>query len=244
MKKRSILFLIALFSAFAIQAQTVDEILASYFENTGGLDNWKKLNTMKVDGKMSMQGMDFNFALLSKRPNMQKVEVNVQGTQIIQAFDGKDAWMLNPFAGGTEPTKMDDEQAKDFTTQKFEDEFVDYKKKGHEATLLGVEEVDGVACYKIQLIKNKTNDKEDITELHYFDKENFVPIMRVSYALSGEAKGQEVKTYLSDYMEVDGFMIPAFMESKVNGQSVQKMTFQKVVLNEPIDDAVFAFPKK
>ncbi len=75
MKKRSILFLIALFSAFAIQAQTVDEILTKYFENTGGLDKWRKLNTMKVDGKMNMQGMDFNFALLSKRPNMQKVEV-------------------------------------------------------------------------------------------------------------------------------------------------------------------------
>ncbi len=244
MKKRSTLLLFALLSVFTAQAQTADEILAKYFENTGGLDNWKKLNTMKVDGKMNMNGMDFNFTLLSKRPDMQRVEVNVQGTQIIQAYDGTDAWIINPLGGGTEPSKMPDEQAKDFTSQKFEDEFVDYKKKGHEVTLLGEEEIDGVACYKIQLIKNKNNDKEDITELHYFDKENFVPIMRVSYAMTGPTKGQEVKTYLSDYMEVDGFMIPAFMETKVNGQSIQKMTFEKVVMNEPIDNTKFVFPKK
>lgn len=244
MKKRSLLIIFALLSAATIHAQTADEILAKYFENTGGLDNWKKLSTMKVDGKMNMQGMDFNFTLLSKRPNKQKVEVNVQGTQIIQAYDGTDAWMINPFAGGTEPTKMPEDQAKDFTSQKFEDEFVDYKTKGHEVTLLGEEEVDGTACYKVQLVKNKNNDQEDITEIHYFDKENFVPILRVNYALSGPAKGQEVKTYLSDYMEVDGFMIPSYMESKVDGQSIQKMTFVKVVMNEPIEDTAFTFPKK
>ena len=244
MKKRSLVLIMALFSAFALQAQTADEILEKYFENTGGLDNWKKLNTMKVDGKMNMQGMDFDFSILAKRPAKQKIEINVQGTQIIQAYDGTVAWMLNPLQGGTEPVKLDDEQAKQFTTQKFEDEFVDYKKKGHEVTLLVEEEVDGVPCFKLQLIKNKNNDKEDITEIHFFDKENFVPIMRITYALAGPAKGQEVKTYLSDYMEVDGFMIPAFMESKINGQSIQKMTFQKVLMNESIDDATFAFPKK
>ena len=244
MKKRSILIVFALLSASLIQAQSVDEILAKYFENTGGLENWKKLNTMQVDGKMSMQGMDFNFTLMSKRPNKQKVEVDIQGTKIIQSYDGTDAWMINPMGGGTEPTKLPEDQAKEMTNQKFEDEFVDYKAKGHEVTLLGEEEVDGVPCYKVQLIKNKNNDKDDITEIHFFDKENFVPIMRISYALSGPAQGQEVRTYLSDYMEVDGFMIPAFMESKVNGQSIQKMTFQNVKMNVAIEDDTFAFPKK
>lgn len=244
MKKRSILFLIAFFSAFVIQAQTVDEILAKCFENTGGLENWKKLNTMKVEGKMSMQGMDFGIVVLSKRPNLQKMEIDFQGTKILQGYDGVDAWMLNPLQGGTEPVKLDEDLAKEFTSRKFEDEFIDYKKKGHEVNLLGSEEVDGVACYKIQIIKNKNNDKEDVTELHYVDKESFIVIMRTNYALSGPTKGQEVKTYLSDYIEVDGFMIPAFVEQKVNGQTVAKMTFQKITLNEPIDDAVFGFPKK
>lgn len=244
MKKISLLLVFALVSAFAVQAQSVDEILANYFENTGGLENWRKLNTMKMQGKMNMQGMDFEFTVMQKRPAKQKVEINFQGTQIIQAYDGTDAWMLNPLAGGTEPAKMDEEQAKEMKTDEFEDEFVDYKKKGHEVTLIGSEEVDGVDCFKVQMIKNKNNDKEDITELTYFDKENFVPIMKITYVQSGEGKGQAVNTYFSDYMEVDGFMIPAFMESKVNGQSIQKMTFEKIILNEPIDDATFAFPKK
>ena len=31
-----------------LQAQTVDEILANYYENTGGLENWKNVKKLNV----------------------------------------------------------------------------------------------------------------------------------------------------------------------------------------------------
>lgn len=229
---------------FFAQAQSADEILAKYLENTGGVDKWKALQSVKMTGKMNMQGMDFPVTMYRKTPAKQKMQIQVQGIEIVQAYDGTDAWMINPMMGGKDPVKMSDEESKEFKDQKFEDEFIDYKKKGHEVTLLGTEEVEGVKCHKIQLIKNKNNDQEDVTEVHFFDAENFVPIVQVSYARSGPAKGQEVRTYLSDYQEVGGFMLPFFMESKVNGQTVQKLTLDSVTFNEAIEDAAFAFPKK
>lgn len=229
---------------FFAQAQSADEILAKYLENTGGVDKWKALQSVKMTGKMNMQGMDFPVTMYRKTPAKQKMQIQVQGIEIVQAYDGTDAWMINPMMGGKDPIKMSDEESKEFKDQKFEDEFIDYKKKGHEVTLLGSEEVDGVKCHKIQIIKNKNNDQEDVTEVHFFDAENFVPIVQVSYARSGPAKGQEVRTYLSDYQEVGGFMLPFFMESKVNGQTVQKLTLESVTFNEAIDDTAFAFPKK
>jgi outer membrane lipoprotein-sorting protein len=233
-----------LVSATTTQAQKVDDILAKYFENTGGLENWKKLKSMKMIGKTAFGPQEFPFELEMKYPGMFRINVDVQGQKLIQACDGTVAWMINPFQGGTEPQKLPDDLAKEFLEQKFESEFVDYTKKGHEVTLEGKEEVDGVSCYKIKLIKNKNNDKEDVTEYHFFDAENYVPIMVTTFARSGPAKGMEAKQYFSDYQEVGGFILPFYMETKVNGQTQQKMMYEKYVLNQPVDDAIFAFPKK
>ena len=79
--------------------------------------------------------------------------------------------------------------------------------------------------------------------MHFFDAENYVPIMVVTYARSGPGKGQEIKTYLSDYQEVDGLMMPFFVEAKMNGQTMQKITIEKWTLNEPMEDSIFSFPK-
>ncbi|MDH4058558.1 MAG: outer membrane lipoprotein-sorting protein, partial [Cyclobacteriaceae bacterium] len=106
------------------------------------------------------------------------------------------------------------------------------------------EEIDGVKCFKVKLEKNKNNDKEDVTEFHFFDKENYVPIMVTSFARSGPNKGTESNQYFSDYQEVEGYVVPFFMETKVNGQSFQKLTFESYLLNQAVEDSIFAFPKK
>ena len=243
MIRKSALTLFLLVLVLATRAQTADEILNKYFENTGGVEKQKSLKTRKLVGKMNMQNMDFPITIYQKAPEMQRTEISIQGLQIVQAYDGTDAWMINPMQGGTTPVKMTEEEAKDLTDRPFEDALIDYQEKGHAVELQGTEEVEGVKCHKIQLIKNKNNDKEDVTEVYYFDAENFVPIMLVSYARSGPAKGQALNTYLSDYQEVDGLMIPFFMETKLNGQSFQKLTMEKVTFNEPMEDSLFTFPK-
>lgn len=243
MKTRLLVFALALVAGVA-QAQNLDEILAKYFENTGGIDKWRALNSMVGTGKMSMQGMELDFTMTMKKPNKQLMKINIQGQEIVTAYDGTDAWMLNPFQGGKDPVKLPPDEAKEMTEEELEDDFIDYKKKGHEVKLLGKEEIDGTQCFKIELVKNKNNDKEDVTQIYYFDAENFVPIMTVSFVRNGPAKGQESRTYLSDYQDVQGIMLPFSMETKMNGQSLQKMTFSKVEINTTVGDAIFAFPKK
>ncbi|MFN5170519.1 MAG: outer membrane lipoprotein-sorting protein [Cyclobacteriaceae bacterium] len=243
MKTRLLVFALALVAGLA-HAQTADEILAKYFESTGGIEKWRALNSMIGTGKMSMQGMELDFSLTMKKPNKQFMKISIQGQDIITAYDGTDAWMLNPFQGGKDPVKLPPDQAKEMTEEELEDDFIDYKKKGHEVKLLGKEEIDGTQCYKIELVKNKNNDKEDVTQIYYFDAENYVPIVTASFVRSGPAKGQETRTYMSDYQDVKGIMMPFSMETKLNGQTVQKMTFSKMEVNSDVSDAMFAFPKK
>ena len=249
MKLKSLLALLVLLCFVAVHAQTtktlsVDEILAKSFEATGGIEKWKALKSRTSVGK-AFFGQEFPMSIYEKAPNKQKTVVNVQGTEIIfNAYDGTDAWTLNPLQGGKDPVKMDDEQSKEIKDEEFEDDFIDYKKKGHEVTLEGTEEVDGVKCYKIKLVRNKNNPKDDVTELHYFDSENFVTIMQAVYIRTGPQKGTEVKVYLSDYQDVNGLLFPFSVEQKVNGQSASKITIEKITLNDISDDSIFAFPKK
>ena len=237
----SVLFVAAMFIA---NAQTADEILAKYFENTGGLAKWKEVKTMKVEAKAPTPQGELPITIYSKAPNKTKVVVNIQGKEFIQAaFDGETGWNLNPFAG-VDPVKLDEDQTKELREQEVEDAFIDYKKKGHVVTLEGKEEIDGVQCFKMKLEKNKNNDKDDVMEYIYFDTENYVPIMRKSFVRSGPQKGEEIQSFMSDYQEVNGLMMPFAMEQKVKGNTVSKISIVKYAINENIDDSVFAYPKK
>lgn len=220
-----------------LQAQTVDEILDQYFENIGGVEAWQKLNSMKIIGTTSMQGMEFPITVYSKRPNLEMVEVSVQGMQIVQAFDGKTAWSINPMMGSSDPTKAAEEEATEAAKRQFEDNFINYKEKGHTVELLGTKEIEGTETFEIKLTKN-TGDEE----IHYFDSENYVPIMMRSFAAAGPMKGQTVETYLSDYEEHEGLMVPMSMEQKVGGQTLMQGTWTEVEFDAEMGDDIFAFP--
>lgn len=48
---------------------TVDQIINEYIEVIGGAESWQSLEAMKVDGKISMMGMDFAFVTTMGAPN-------------------------------------------------------------------------------------------------------------------------------------------------------------------------------
>lgn len=241
LKKLSFL-LVACIGFAGLSAQSapgVDAILAKYFENTGGLDKWKNLRSMKMEGIMTMGPMEFPGTIYQMAPNKQRIVVSIQGQTLVQAYDGTTAWWINPFMGGPDPQPMPDEMAQDFTKQTFESEFMDYKTKGHQVEYSGEEEVEGAKCHVLKLTK-----KNGDVEYHYFDQEFYVPIMVKTTISTGDAKGQFVETYVSDYQEVGGIMFPHFIETKFNGQSQQKITIKSIALNEEMGDDLFTFPAK
>ncbi|HMQ91334.1 MAG TPA: outer membrane lipoprotein-sorting protein [Flavilitoribacter sp.] len=239
MLKKLPILMVALTAAFSVSAQSLDEILNSYFENTGGLEKWRALETTRMTGKISMGPMEFAGVISSKKPNKQRVEVDVQGQKVVQAYDGTTAWWINPFATGPEAQPVPDEMAEEMKKEEFENPFLDYEKKGSTVELLGEEAVEGTATFKVKLTK-----KNGDVQTYFFDKEYFVPIMMQASVSSGQAKGQITETYFSDYQEVDGYMMPFFLEVKIGGETTQKITIEKVEVNPPLEDAFFDFPKK
>lgn len=237
--KKVLTFIFSIALLGTLTAQTVDEILDNYFETIGGREAWSELKTMKTNASMTMQGMTFEGIIYAKHPNKQRVNVNVNGTELIQAYDGETAWWINPFMGGAEAQEMPADMAESMTRQEFDSPFLNYKEKGYTVELLGEKEVEGAATYEIRLTK-----KNEDVELYYFDKQDYIPIKMSMTVSSGQMKGQTVDTFFSNYDEVNELVMPLAIEVKMGGQTLQKITFQEVVFNEEMEDDYFAYPKK
>ncbi len=239
MLKKVLFLLVAVVAVVNLHAQSVDDIINNYLANTGGAEKWKEVTGTKMEGVMSMGGFEFPGSITEKSPNKQRLDVNVQGKTIVQAYDGTTAWAVNPFQGGDAPQKMSPEEAEQMTKAEFGSPFLNYKEKGHAVELLGKKTIEGAETFEVKLTK-----KNGDIEYHYFDTEAFVPIMFKSTISSGPMKGQETETYYSDYQDVNGLMFPHFVESKVAGQSFQKITIKKIEVNGNYEDSLFAFPTK
>jgi len=222
-------------------SQTVDGILSKYFESVGGIEKWKALKTMKMTGMVPTPQGEFAFTMSRKAPNKYMVSLDVMGKKMIpQAYDGETAWMLNPFKGDTAPQKLPEDQAKAVKLEAdFEDPFIDYGIKGYEVSFEGSEDVDGIKCYVLKLIKNKGQGADESTLSYYFDSETYLPVMQKQKT----ADGQDADVYFSDYQDAgDGMMMPYNMDTRIGGQSQVVIKFSAVEFNGEISDDVFKFP--
>ena len=220
-------------------ALTLDQVLAKHYDAMGGLEKLKKIQTMRMSGKMQMgPGMEAPFTLEKKRPAMQRMEFTFSGMTGIQAYDGGKGWSVMPFMGKKDPEPMSDDDAKEMADQAdFDGALVDWKAKGHTVELVGKEAIEGADTYKLKLTK-----KGGEVEYYYLDAETFLPIK-----LEGKRKirGTEVEgeSTLGDYKEVSGIMVPFSMTNGVKGSDrKQTMTFDKVEVDIPLENSRFMMP--
>ncbi len=240
MKKIPLIFLLIVTFMSLCKAQSADEIINKYLDKTGGAKNWRALQTISMEMSMSSQGMNFNGTIYSKRPNKQKSVIDVMGKQVVEAFDGQDVWMINPYMGDTAATLVPDDMAQAIKDNDFESEFLDYSKKGHQAELINTDTtVNGKDTWVIKLTRKNGN-----LEYHYFDKETYLPIMIKIFVPSGPQKGMETDVYFGDFRPVGDLVFPFHMESKANGQTVQEVNFSNIKLDVPMEDSIFTFPGK
>ncbi len=246
MKRKLIFTLMTMTCAFISQAQTADEIIAKYFENTGGLDKWKAVQGIKMTAKVNQGGMEIPLVIVQLKDGRQMTKVTFQGKEIMQGvYDGSTLWSHNFM--NLKAEKSDAEATENFKKEigEFPDPFLTYKERGYKMELLGKETVDGTETFKIKLtkkpIKVDGKDVENVT-FYYFDAENFVPLMSETEIKSGPQKGQIGQSKMSDYQEVSGLMMPFSMAQGVKGGGSQPLTITAIELNPKVEASAFTFP--
>lgn len=232
--------LIALVTMVSVSsAITLDEIVAKNIEARGGEAAFKKIQSLKANVSMSMAqaGMEMSMSITMKRPQKMYVEIEVMGAKIVQAYDGKNGWSINPMMGSDKPQQMSEEELKDIRENaNMDGDFIDYKTKGTKLEYLGTADVDGTTAYKIKVTK-----KDGLTKMVFVDAITFLELKEERSTNLG---GQELEAEFvyGDYRSVGGIQFPMLMETRYQGQTVMSMTWSNIETNVKIDDSLFAMP--
>jgi len=244
---KKLLPLIALMLASSgLWAQSADDVLSKYFENTGGMDKWRALSGIKMSAKVNQMGMEIPLSILQLKDGRQATTITFQGKEIKQGvFDGNTLWSMNFMTMKAE--KSDAESTENFKVNigDFPDPFLDYKSKGYKVDMVGKETVEGTECFKLKLTRKPITvdgKPEENIMFYYFDAPDYVPIVTESETKSGPGKGTVTQTKLSDYQEVNGLMFPFSTTIGMKGGPGQTITITSLEVNPKVDASVFAMP--
>lgn len=222
-------------------AVTVDELVAKNIEARGGIDRIKAIQSLKTEGRLFFTGnfsVELGYSDLIKRGGKYRNEASLQGLTAVQAYDGKQAWQIQPFQGRKDPEKLAADQAKSLARQAdIDGPLVDWKAKGHKIEYLGTEDVDGTAAHKL-----KVSLADGDIQYIYLEPDHFLEIRNLTRSTVRGVE-YEQETDVGNYERVAGVYLPFSYESGPRGQPKnQKISIEKAEANVELDDALFALP--
>ena len=229
---KKVLLSIALFvsAIFTLNAQTAEEVIAKYITEIGGADKWSKVQSIRVEGQIEVQGIQIPFTMQGAQMKGMRLDAEFQGNKIIDITTPTKGWAQNPLAGkATLSPISEDELKQKLDDLDIQDSFIDYKAKGSVIESLGKDEEDGNEYFKIKMTTKNGNEKT-----YFFDtKTNLV------YKVESIVKqqGQEMKSAqkLLDYQTTEyGIKMPFKVD-----QGQMMMVTKKITINPTIDAAIF-----
>jgi len=215
--------------------QTVDEIVARNIQARGGVEKIKAVQSMKQTSHMKIQGMSATLTLYAKRPNLSRQEMNIAGATAIAAFDGQNAWGVNPMTGQTTPKMLTGAAAEQVRSQAaFDPPLLDYRAKGTRVEYLGTEP-DGART----LLHLRITDKMGVVINSYLDSQTALETKIVAAGPTGP-----VETRLSDYRDVDGLKMPFAIRTTAAGVVVADVVVDTIEFDVPVAASLFTMPGK
>jgi outer membrane lipoprotein-sorting protein len=228
-------FLCISFVSVGSFAQTVDEILEKMIEAQGGRKAIEAIKTTTLSGSMQIVQMNMtgSINMYQKEPNKTRMDIEIMGMNITQAFDGTTAWFTNPQTGASE--EMPEKQAKYFKKQALgRDVLLNPKKLGITYKFKGKEKINDKEYLVLEQIH-----PDDYTVTIYVDAQTYLTYKSKSTTLNQVEAEVEAESINSDYKKVDGVMIAHSITVFQGGQEYMKFTVNEITFNSDLEDAFF-----
>jgi len=232
---------LACFVAHATFAVTADELALKNVQAKGGLDKLHAIQTLRLSGRMRIQSGTVELAVVTfvRQPSSIRYEASLQGLTQVQAYDGAQAWQINPFQGRKDPEKLSADDAKGLgeDAADFTGVLVDYKAKNYKLDYLGTEDIDGTDAHKLRV----TRPNGDIT-IVYLDPDHFLEIRALNRRIEHGIPVETVTDY-GDYEQVNGIYLAFAQDSGLKGSSDrQKVQYDKAETDPRMAPTLFQFP--
>lgn len=214
------------------------EIVEKNAAARGGLQAWRAVQTLSLEGKLGAGGnqratmalpgrndrtkgmvapqrlaeeAQLPFLMELKRGRKMRFELQFAGKTAIQVYDGTNGWKLRPYLNRMEVEPYTAEELQKASIQPDLDGLLlDYAAKGSRIELDGVEKVEGRDTYKLKVI-----EKTGHTFHVWVDAETFLETKVEGQPRRLDGTDHPVEVYYRDYRAVDGLRIPFVLETRV-----------------------------
>jgi hypothetical protein len=229
--KKLVSVVTGLFAVAIINAQSLDEIINSYSSAIKS-EKLASIISIQISGKMSAMGMEMPMVMYMKNPNKIKITYSFNGKDMVSVFDGEKGYMINSMMGSSDPVELTGDQLEQVQkSSAFKNDLLNYFKNG-QLTLEGQENVNDKPAFKL---------KADVgaSPIYMFlDKESYM-LVKTSSTVNQRGTSMNVDSYMTDYIDIDGVVLPKKTTAMANGMEAAVITFDKIEVNIPMDDSVF-----
>lgn len=233
MKKLVVTTLLSLFAIGAF-SQNLDEIVKKHIDAIGGLENWKKLKSLKMECSIKANGANIKVVIYQLDKKAMRQDIAVMGMNGYEIVTNTQGWSFMPFQGQIKPEAMTADDVKNSQDDLWiQDEFITYKELGKKLELIGSDDMDGTDCFKL-----KMTDKNNQETTYYIDKSDYNIIKSVS-KVKADGKEMEVISTYGNYKKTEEGIV--FAMSTTGGYGPMEIT--KIEVNPKIDETIFQLPK-
>jgi hypothetical protein len=244
---------------------SVAEIVEKNVAARGGLSAWRAVKTLELKGKLDAGGnnrptipvpgvkrgsqlgtprpteqVKLPFRMDLERGRKMRLEIEFNGQTAIQVYNGTQGWKLRPFLNRHQVENFTPEELQSQASQSDLDGYlIDYAAKGEKVELEGVEQVEGHDAYNLKVTDNAGHSRHV-----WIDAANFLEVKVEGVPRRLDGKYHPVATYLRDYRNVGGLVMPYLMETAVDGvKDKEKIEIETIVSNPKLDDSRFVMPR-
>src|SRR5579884_930909 len=231
-------------AAVAAVAQDAQSLIAKNLDARGGAAALAAINNVTFEGRTIFPG-DFEVTYKETHARLGstdagRVDFGVQGLDIVQAYDGHEAWRVNPLQGRKDAERMSADEAREMADAALvEGPLLASRTDGSRVDYLGREDFDGTNDYKLKVTQK---DGDEFT--YWLDPNTFLEI-KVDETRKIRGAEQTTETELGDYEKIAGVYFPMSVESWTQGQPTQR---QRTVIatgtaNAPLPADYFTEPQ-
>jgi len=163
-----------------------------------------------------------------------RLDIEVMAATVIQAFDGKTAWGVNPQTGSAQ--EMPEKTAKYFKRQALgNDALLHPEKYGITYTYKGKKKIEDKDYLELE---QTYSDGHTVTI--FINPKTYLTFKTESISLNQMGVEVESETFVSDYRKINGLMIAHSMVTHQEGEEYMRMTIDEVRFNSNLEDSLFS----